>query len=603
MWILAGCLVLGLFVSMYLGSKATDVRIRNAGEKQRLASLRWKIHGSTAELREALFARTLSREDPLKHSISNALSGFEETVAEMAALAQQYPNLRSLSGNAGQMLHQELRPAIKRIEQAAASGHGVPENLFYSNCIPALVFIEQQENQFLEKAREEFNKSLLKQFPYQMISISLVLALVILTPFLAKSHMVTLQEAFDVAVDEKARSVPSPELVAKVAALTAELDTRKKELTRAKSEGTSAKNERDRLKQELKRLRDRFQEVSKASNPNATATQTPSDAIRNALIKILDILPGKVTASSPGETIVNLTLEMDPPVADNVRPLLKQHALWVEQPAKETPKDDADPDKIRILIAEDDSLCRQLLTRILSKQEDWEITAVEDGNQAWERIDGGFVPDLLVSDILMPGLDGHQLLRRVRDDMRFKHLKFIFCTSSSEQSDIEKAGAEGVNRYLIKPYDPEVVIQTIEEELATRTDYVEVAQKRLNMEREEYLIIARSLSDEASKTVIDARNEFANGKHPLARIRLNALKGACLTLGSEELAARAELLCQAIDSGKLSHIMGEFDALEKLVLQFHDTINMMSRTKLKHKKQAKAEAVEPAAASPTPTAA
>jgi CheY-like chemotaxis protein len=210
------------------------------------------------------------------------------------------------------------------------------------------------------------------------------------------------------------------------------------------------------------------------------------------------------------------------------------------------------------------------------------------------------MPDLLVSDILMPGLDGHQLLRRVRDDMRFKHLKVIFCTSSTEQSDIEKASAEGVNRYLIKPYNPEAVIHTIEEELATRTDYVEVAQKRLNMEREEFLIIARSLSDEASKTVIDARKEFANGQHPLARIRLNALKGACLTLGSEELAARAELLCQAIDSGRLSHIMGEFDALEKLVLQFHDTINMMSRTKHKHKKQPKAEpAPDPASSKPT----
>jgi len=70
---------------------------------------------------------------------------------------------------------------------------------------------------------------------------------------------------------------------------------------------------------------------------------------------------------------------------------------------------------MKILIAEDDAVARMLLTRTLHKY-DYEVVAVTDGRQAWEKLKGAHFP-ILISDWMMPEMDGLELCRTIRQSV------------------------------------------------------------------------------------------------------------------------------------------------------------------------------------------
>jgi DNA-binding response OmpR family regulator len=111
---------------------------------------------------------------------------------------------------------------------------------------------------------------------------------------------------------------------------------------------------------------------------------------------------------------------------------------------------------MRILVAEDDAVTRKLLESTLGRLGLDVITAV-DGNAAWnalETLKGKDAPELAVLDWMMPGLEGIQILRRLRTTPGFELLYVILLTSRTDKEDVAYGLAAGANDYIVKPFDP-----------------------------------------------------------------------------------------------------------------------------------------------------
>lgn len=111
---------------------------------------------------------------------------------------------------------------------------------------------------------------------------------------------------------------------------------------------------------------------------------------------------------------------------------------------------------MRILVAEDDAVTRKLLESTLGRL-GLDVIAVADGTAAWnalETLKDKDAPELAVLDWMMPGLEGIQILRRLRTTPGFELLYVILLTSRTDKEDVAYGLAAGANDYIAKPFDP-----------------------------------------------------------------------------------------------------------------------------------------------------
>jgi two-component system, cell cycle sensor histidine kinase and response regulator CckA len=107
---------------------------------------------------------------------------------------------------------------------------------------------------------------------------------------------------------------------------------------------------------------------------------------------------------------------------------------------------------MKILIVEDDEGSRIYLERALLSQ-GYSVESSSTGAKALESVEES-APDLIISDIMMPEMDGFELCRRIKTDERFHAIPFVFYTATFvEQKDEKLAMALGASRYLVKPME------------------------------------------------------------------------------------------------------------------------------------------------------
>jgi len=111
-----------------------------------------------------------------------------------------------------------------------------------------------------------------------------------------------------------------------------------------------------------------------------------------------------------------------------------------------------------VLIADDDAEIRELLRFNLEKS--YDVTTVTDGEECWNYLNAHAddPPDLVVLDVMMPGLDGYRVLDRVSEDDRFKRVDIIMLTSRGRDDDIVRALESGAADYLTKPFSSSELI-------------------------------------------------------------------------------------------------------------------------------------------------
>lgn len=109
-------------------------------------------------------------------------------------------------------------------------------------------------------------------------------------------------------------------------------------------------------------------------------------------------------------------------------------------------------EKRQILIAEDERLSRHLLKSTLEKW-NYEVTAVENGAQAWEILRQEQAPDLVVLDWMMPEMDGLEVCRKVREKNSESYTYIILLTAKGHKEDVIHGLESGADDYVSKPFD------------------------------------------------------------------------------------------------------------------------------------------------------
>ena len=107
---------------------------------------------------------------------------------------------------------------------------------------------------------------------------------------------------------------------------------------------------------------------------------------------------------------------------------------------------------MRILIAEDDVLSRRMLQELLERW-GYNVTAVCDGEAALKNILGENPPQLAILDWIMPGLEGIDICRRIREDFKNNTIYIIMLTIKEQKDEIISALEAGANDYIIKPFN------------------------------------------------------------------------------------------------------------------------------------------------------
>lgn len=118
----------------------------------------------------------------------------------------------------------------------------------------------------------------------------------------------------------------------------------------------------------------------------------------------------------------------------------------------------------RILVIEDDREIRANLLRFL-RLEGHEIVEAEHGEAGLAQAAG---VDLVLCDVMMPGLDGFGVLARLRATAATSAVPLVFVTASAEREVLEQALARGADDVVIKPFDLAGLRKTIEAALARR---------------------------------------------------------------------------------------------------------------------------------------
>ena len=119
----------------------------------------------------------------------------------------------------------------------------------------------------------------------------------------------------------------------------------------------------------------------------------------------------------------------------------------------------------RVLIVEDQADIRKLI-RMTLEFEDYEIHEANDG-AAGLRMARSIKPDLMLLDVMMPGeLDGLQVCHQIRKDPATAHIRVVLLTARGQARDREVGREAGADEYLIKPFSPLQLIDTIERLLA-----------------------------------------------------------------------------------------------------------------------------------------
>jgi len=162
-----------------------------------------------------------------------------------------------------------------------------------------------------------------------------------------------------------------------------------------------------------------------------------------------------------------------------------------------------------VLIVEDDAEIQELLSLALAR-EGWELVSAKDGESGLAVLAAGKI-DCVILDIMLPGMDGLEVLRRLKSSGTSRYIPVIMTTARGEEADIVSGLELGADDYVVKPYSPKVLAARIRAALrrvaelgeggGADTDAVTRGELRVDRTRREVSLAGASI--ELSATEFD----------------------------------------------------------------------------------------------------
>ncbi|NJK88180.1 MAG: response regulator transcription factor [Myxococcales bacterium] len=162
----------------------------------------------------------------------------------------------------------------------------------------------------------------------------------------------------------------------------------------------------------------------------------------------------------------------------------------------------------KLLLVDDEPSLRAAVQAYLEDEDDLTVAVAASATEAWELLEQD-APDLVISDIMMPQVDGYQFLERLRADGRFQAMPVIFLTARGMTSDRIQGYEAGCDAYLPKPFEPDELLAIIRNLLARRATAVAASSEGAQLE-----VIAREVA--AIKGMLDQRSGIVTTPAPIA---------------------------------------------------------------------------------------
>jgi signal transduction histidine kinase len=266
------------------------------------------------------------------------------------------------------------------------------------------------------------------------------------------------------------------------------------------------------------------------------------------------------------------------PTAAGAAPYVLEAARWIgpdaeieAAPLPMGPMASPGRERARVLVVDDNADMREYLARLLSAR--WRVDAVDDGEAALASARSQ-PPDLVLSDVMMPGLDGFGLLRELRADPRTSQVPVVLLSARAGEEALLEGLETGADDYLVKPFAARELLARVQTHLDLARLRREWSQEleRANNELEAFSYsVSHDLRaplraiDGFSKALLDdyADKLDAQGVQYLERVRAATQRMAQLIddlLGLSQI-TRAPLKRQRVDMTDLArHVLGELSA-------------------------------------------
>ncbi len=122
----------------------------------------------------------------------------------------------------------------------------------------------------------------------------------------------------------------------------------------------------------------------------------------------------------------------------------------------------------KILVVDDDEHILRSLSQYL-ELEDFDVVSASSGPEALQLFEQE-KPDLLVLDVMMPGMDGFQVLESLRQNPETAHVPVLMLTARDQHNDILKGYQMGATSYLVKPFNLDELVEAIREVFAGKSN-------------------------------------------------------------------------------------------------------------------------------------
>lgn len=191
----------------------------------------------------------------------------------------------------------------------------------------------------------------------------------------------------------------------------------------------------------------------------------------------------------------------------------------------------------RILVVDDEAKLLRAVAVTL-REEGYEVSTASSGAEALVSVSAS-VPDLVVSDVRMPRMDGYQLARALRSNPRTELIPVVFLTAKGERKDRLAGIRSGVDAYLVKPFDPEELLAIVANLLARA--------ERTSAELARLVGTAKGGESPSTPSVLD--EEFTPTESRVARLVAEGLS-------NKEIAAELGSSVRTIE-GHISNILSK----------------------------------------------
>ena len=186
----------------------------------------------------------------------------------------------------------------------------------------------------------------------------------------------------------------------------------------------------------------------------------------------------------------------------------------------------------RLLVVDDEPNLLRAVAACL-KTEDYEVSTARSGHEALMQL-AESVPDLIISDIRMPGMDGYKLARQLRGSPRTALVPIVFLTAKDETADRIEGFRAGIDAYLTKPFEPDELIAVVNGIL------IRVERTHSQIAR----LVSSANAEEAVRFQDEALTDAEN------RVAVAVSRG----LSNKEIAAELEISVRTVEN-HISHIL------------------------------------------------